>query len=338
MMHKLVSIAAAALLALSVWGAGAVAQGRPEAGVFVRGPMGEGNGLTHFRGKECFVVVPYHVMGDRMSTDPFTTPSARVTPADVQATPRQPGRAVYETGEPSGDWAILQVRTPSDSVCARWPSPRAASRALAALSRPSDAVVMHRDESGAVEQIPVVVRWTSGERLRLRSATRQPLSQGVSGSLVRLGGVVVGMVVSVSGDTAQALPLAYLDQRTRRFFGAPIPPAGAAVVASLAVPGIGHLSAHRRRAGVAWLGLTTLATAAAVAFPRDVRKQGGAFDYVGVWQPYTYVQREYPLRRFVVPFWVASGALSGIEALLYTTHPHLPPTATAPRSSRPDER
>jgi len=316
-------VLASVLVALSVMPSAAQTDPlHPELGVLVEKRVSagtlrrSGQGLTRLRGRECFVVLPYHVNADPPDIVGFSD-STLYDSADILGVGGSRGRAHYVDGDPEKDWAILQVEPGGEGVCARWPS---GGRVGAALNL-TDAVVIRRTEGGNFEQIPVEIRrGFNDEEIELHPRKEgDSFTQGLSGSRVQVGNVVVAMVRSVASDgsTARAHRLDYLTQETRRrFFGKPIPPTGEALVLSFAVPGLGQYSANRGRSGRVWFFTAVGATAAAVFYPQNVERVRGAFDFNGVWREYTSIEREYPLRRFSPAVWLTGGAASALEAYI----------------------
>lgn len=275
-------------------------------------PRRAGAGLTRFRGRDCFVVLPYHVNAPDAaprSDDPYL-----YVPGDVLGAQSRRAHATYEDGDPEKDWAILRVARGGEAVCARWPDPQAAS---AALSRSASAVIINRTEGGNQEQFAAEITHRNEEFITLRPRSeRDHFTKGLSGSSVVVNGVVVAMVRSVTDDltSARAQRIDFLTQQTRRFFDRPVPPSGGALALSVVAPGVGHFTSHRGSSGTVWLLVAAAATTTAVAYHQDVERVRGAFDANGVWQEYPSVVREYPLRKFWWGVWLAGGAASALEA------------------------
>ncbi|HEX5872089.1 MAG TPA: hypothetical protein VFY65_16785 [Longimicrobium sp.] len=271
-----------------------------------------GAGLTRLRGRDCFVVLPYHVNAPD-TTSSYGDPYLRF-PGEIQGARGRRTRATYEYGDPDKDWAILRVERGGEDICARWPD---ANAARTALQRGSNAVVIWRTEGGNLEQFTAEITGRAEEFITLRPRSdREQINKGLSGSRVEVNGVVVAIVRSVAedGESATAQRIDFLTQQTRRFFDRPEPPPGGALALSVVAPGASHFHTHRGSSGMVWLVLAAGASSAAYAYHRDVERVRGAFDANGVWQEYPSVEREYPARRFWWRIWLAGGAVSALEA------------------------
>lgn len=185
------------LLSTVIWGAGL---GGAHAGIVhvqvqQRAGMEFGAGYTVGRGKDCFIVTPFHVVQ--------FAPADSITVTDMKGS-RAKARLVK--GSEEFDAALLQVADAAALDCpAEWTD---GGNAVAAIGAAPFLVARKVDDNGRVMQTRFFAASTSRELVELQPfGPTDELREGDSGSSLYAGDQLVGMIISVDTESAQAVAL-----------------------------------------------------------------------------------------------------------------------------------
>jgi hypothetical protein len=169
-----------------------------------------GAGYTVGRGKDCFIVTPFHVV--------------KFAPADaITVTDAKGGTAKARVlkGSEEFDAALLQVAAGAALDCpADWSD---GSNAAAAIGGAPFLVARKVDDNGRVMQTRLFASSTSREQIELQPfGPNDELREGDSGSTLYAGDAVVGLLVSV--DTKSRTATALTQSQIHGLFGADVLP------------------------------------------------------------------------------------------------------------------
>lgn len=169
---------------------------------------GEGNGfLFSYRGN-CYLFLPQHVHGRSLNV----TIATAAPPAIGDA-------VVFQRFMPGADLSIAYVKPGMEQRCRdSWSD--LPDRADEVLDQSGSATLIRVFPSGLVERAPMEITFRSYDHVEARPVEGE-VYQGVSGSILEAGGVVVGMAVrSKSVDHAEFLRVDEIKSRIFRLLDA----------------------------------------------------------------------------------------------------------------------
>jgi hypothetical protein len=196
---------------------------------------------------ECFVVTPRHVANPDDPTVSRVAGPSGVLDSIVSAPDRY-----------SSDLAVWRLARRVDRTqCPAWPSVGAVNRALLrADERGTEGEIAPRTVDGAGKPVRVRISQVTLTQFTVRPEAGG-FAQGMSGSPVSVGGVVVGVLTAVEEDdygraVGTVMRLDYLEDHVGRFFNPAPAPGSMWINASLVFPGAGQVHTRRRAAGMLW--------------------------------------------------------------------------------------
>jgi hypothetical protein len=171
-----------------------------------------GAGFTVGRGKECFIVTPFHVVQ--------FAPADSITVADTKGST---AKARVLKGSQEFDAALLQIVGESALDCpADWSD---GANAVSAIGSTPFLIARKVDDTGRVMQTRLFASSTSREQMDLQPfGPSDELREGDSGSAVYAGDALVGLMISV--DTKSRTAHALTQSQIHGLFGADVLPAG----------------------------------------------------------------------------------------------------------------